>query len=369
MEKLTVPFVNLKAQYFAIKEEIDMAIQDVILKSSFVGGEYVRSFEQNFAAYIGTGHCVGVGNGTDALFIALKCLGVGAGDEVITVANTFIATSEAITSTGARPVFVDCDPSTYNIDAEKIEKVVTRSTKAIVPVHLYGQPADMKSIMEIARKHSLYVVEDAAQAHGSDYEGKRVGTFGDCACFSFFPGKNLGAYGDGGAIVTNNDELAKTIRMYANHGRLDKFGHDFEGVNSRLDGMQAAILDVKLRHLEEWTVRRREIARVYDNSLGDVCVTPKIGANVGHVYHLYVIRVKDRERIKSGLEQRGVSTGIHYPTPLPYLKAYAYLGSTPIDFPVSYFLKDEILSLPMHGSMTDEEVHYVIKELKTLIAV
>jgi len=369
MRKVTIPFVDLKAQYLSIKEEIDDAIQNVIVNSSFIGGEYVKLFEQNFAKYIGSRHCIGVGNGTDALSIALKGLGIKAGDEVITAANTFIATSEAITLTGAHAVFVDCDPVTYNIDVNKIEEQITERTKVIIPVHLYGQPANMDDISRIAKKYGLFIIEDAAQAHGADYKGRRTGTFGDCACFSFFPGKNLGAYGDGGAIVTNNDDFAKTMRMYANHGRLDKFGHEFEGTNSRLDGLQAAILDVKLKYLDLWNERRLEIAEEYSKGLSGIAVTPTVLPDIKPVYHLYVIRIKGRDRLKEQMEKNGISTGIHYPVPLPYLKAYAYRGYRPEDFPVSYGYKDEILSLPIHGNMTDEHVEYVIKELKNLTPV
>ncbi|HEY3278328.1 MAG TPA: DegT/DnrJ/EryC1/StrS family aminotransferase [Syntrophorhabdaceae bacterium] len=367
MERLTIPFVDLKAQYLSIKREVDEAIENVIAKSSFIGGDYVKSFERNFSAYVGARHCIGVGNGTDALAISLKCAGVKSGDEVITAANTFIATSEAITLAGGRPVFVDCDPVTFNIDAQKIEERITERTKAIVPVHLYGQPADMEGIGMIAKKHNLRVIEDAAQAHGASLGERKVGTLGDCACFSFFPGKNLGAYGDGGAVVTDNDDLAKMVRMYANHGRLDKFGHEFEGTNSRLDGLQAAILDVKLKHLEEWTARRIAVAGAYDRGLAGICVTPEKRAGVKHVYHLYVIRVKEREKVKAALEERGIATGIHYPIPLPYLKAYEYMRSTPEDYPVSYSMKDQILSIPMHGSMTEEHVSYVIDQIKNVL--
>ncbi len=360
---MKIPFVDLKAQYNSIKSEIDRVISDVIEEGAFVGGRYVKTFEQNFADYVGTKHCIGVGNGTDALFVALKALGVGKGDEVITAANSFIATSEAITMTGARVVFVDCDKNTYNIDVNLIEKSIVKRTKAIVPVHLYGQSADMDGILALAKKNSLFVVEDAAQAHGAKYKDKNVGTFGDCACFSFFPGKNLGAYGDGGAVVTNDDGLAKKIRMFANHGRVEKYNHEFEGINSRLDGLQAAILNVKLSHLDKWNKRRQVIAEVYNEELRDIVVTP-FACNGQHVYHLYVIRVKNRDRIKDFLADNGVSTGIHYPVPLPFLKAYAYLGHEPEDFSVSFVCKDQLLSLPIYGDMTDEQVNYVIDQLK-----
>jgi dTDP-4-amino-4,6-dideoxygalactose transaminase len=361
---MKIPFVDLRMQYLSIKDEIDQAVNNVIMDSAFIGGKYLKVFENNFANFIGTKHCVGVGNGTDALFIALKALGIRGGDEVITVANSFIATSEAITATGARVVFVDCDEATYNIDVRKIENAVSKKTKAIIPVHLYGQPADMDAVLGIAKRHSLFVIEDSAQAHGAIYKDKGVGSFGDCACFSFFPGKNLGAYGDAGAIVTNNDALALKIRKFANHGRVEKYNHEFEGFNSRLDGLQAAILDVKLKYLDKWTDRRRAVAEMYNKGLRDIAIIPAVLPDVRHVYHLYVIRIKERAKVKIVLEKKGVSTGIHYPIPLPLLSAYGYLGHKPDDFPVSYMLKDEILSLPISSDITDEQVCYVIEQLK-----
>jgi len=364
---MQIPFVDLRAQYESIKEEIDQAISDVILDSAFIGGKYIKTFERNYANYLGAKHCVGVGNGTDALFIALKVLGAGKGDEVITAANSFIATSEAITMTGAKVVFVDCDKNTYNIDVQKIEKAITNKTKAIIPVHLYGQPADMDPIIEIAQKYNLYIVEDSAQAHGGVYKGRKVGTIAPLACFSFFPGKNLGAYGDAGAIVTNDEKLAEKTRMFANHGRKEKYNHEFEGVNSRLDGLQAAILDVKLKYLEKWTERRRSIAKVYDEELKDIVTTPAVLPDVRHVYHLYVIRIENRKKVREFLAEKEIHTGIHYPVPLPFLKAYSYLRHKPQDFPVTYSLKDEILSLPIHGNMTDDQVEYVIKQLKVAV--
>jgi dTDP-4-amino-4,6-dideoxygalactose transaminase len=364
---MRIPFVDLKTQYLSIKDEIDQAMSKVIMDSAFIGGKYLRTFENNFANYIGTKHCIGVGNGTDALFVSLKALGIKEGDEVITVANSFIATSEAITAAGARVVFADCGDKTYNIDTSKIENAVSKRTKAIIPVHLYGQPADMDAIMQIAQRHSLFVVEDAAQAHGAQYKGKRIGTIGDCACFSFFPGKNLGAYGDAGAIVTDDDGLARRARMFANHGRVEKYNHEFEGFNSRLDGLQAAVLNVKLRHLEKWTERRGAIATIYNEGLKDAVITPAVSPEVRHVYHLYVVRVKERDEIRKFLDEKGISTGIHYPVPLPFLRAYSYLGHGHGEFPVSYALKDEILSLPIHGDMADEQVYYVIKQLKEAV--
>jgi dTDP-4-amino-4,6-dideoxygalactose transaminase len=360
---MIVPLVDLRRQYLSINSEIDAAVKNVIADSAFIGGKYQKSFETNFASYVGARHCIGVGNGTDALYIALKSLGVGEGDEVITAANSFVATSEAVTLTGARVVFVDCDKYTYNADARRVEQAVTARTRAIIPVHLYGQPADMDPIMEVAGKYGLYVVEDAAQAHGARYRGRGVGTFGHCACFSFFPGKNLGAYGDAGAVVTSDDDIAVRVRMYANHGRLDKYNHEFEGVNSRLDGMQAAILDVKLKHLEEWTERRIAAARMYDEGLSGHAVIPSSPPGARHVYHQYVVRVKGRDAVARSLAESGVATGIHYPVPLPFLKAYKYLGHKEGDFPMAFALKDEILSLPMHGGIGDDEVRYVIEQL------
>lgn len=364
---MKIPFVDLKAQYYSIKEEIDQAISNVIQDSAFIGGEYAKAFEQSFADYVGVKNCVGVGNGTDALYIALKAIGISDGDEVITAANTFIATSEAITLTGARVVFVDCNEESYNINVDKLEQAITGKTKAIIPVHLYGQPANMDEIKKTALKYDLFVVEDAAQAHGAEYKRQKVGTYGDIACFSFYPGKNLGAYGDAGAIVTNNDELARKARMFANHGRIEKYNHEFEGTNSRLDGLQAAILDVKLKHLDKWIERRRTIAKMYDAGLKDIVITPSVLSNVKHVYHLYVIRIKNRDKVRELLADKGIATGIHYPIPLPFLKAYSYLGHKPTDFPVAYSMKDEILSLPIHGDMTDEQVEYVIAGLKDIV--
>ena len=337
------------------------------MDSAFVGGNYVKFFERNFADYIGAKHCIGVGNGTDALYISLKASGIGKGDEVITVANSFIATSEAITMTGAKVVFVDCDKDTYNIDTQKIEDAITEKTKAIIPVHLYGQPAEMDSITEIAEKYNLYIMEDSAQAHGAKYKNRNVGNLGTCACFSFFPGKNLGAYGDAGAIVTNNNELAVNARMYANHGRKEKYNHEFEGVNSRLDGLQAAILDVKLKHLERWNERRRVIAKSYDERLSDTIITPKTLPGIRHTYHLYVVRLNKRDKVIEKLNEKKIATGIHYPIPLPFLKAYEYMGYKPEDFPVAHSLKNEILSLPIHGDMPDEQVNYVIKQLNNIV--
>lgn len=363
----SIAFVDLGRQYRDIKEEIDKAISDVISKTAFVGGPFLKSFEDAFSAFCGMRHCIGVGNGTDGLFLALKALGIGRGDEVITAANSFIATSEAVTMTGAQVVFVDIHPRTYNIDVEKIEEKITDKTKAIIPVHLYGQPADMDPILQIARKHNLKVVEDAAQAHGATYRGRRVGSLGDIACFSFYPGKNLGAYGDGGAIVTDNDEWARKSRMLANHGRVEKYDHDMEGVNSRLDGLQAAILAVKLKHLPEWNERRRKNAALYNDLLkGSGFEIPFEMNDVRSVYHLYVIKGRKgvREKLQSYLNSRGISTGVHYPIALPNLKAYCYLGHREVDFPEATAASREIVSLPMFPELEPSEIEYVAENIR-----
>ena len=358
---MMVPFVDLKTQYHNIKGEITEAVNNVMEDSAFIGGKYVEKFESEFAKFCGAKFCIGVGNGTDAIFIALKMLGIGPGDEVITAANSFIATSEAISLTGARVVFCDVSETTRNINPDLIEEKITDKTKAIVPVYLYGQPADMDRIVEIAKKNNLYIVEDCAQAHGAEYKGKGAGTFGEVSCFSFYPGKNLGAYGDGGAIITDNENLAEKIRMYANHGRSAKYDHEFEGVNSRLDGMQAAILSVKLKHIKKWNSMRNSNARIYNEKLkgvGDI-ITPMIYDDRGHVFHLYVIRTMERDRLKKFLADNDISSGIHYPIALPNLKAYSYLKHKPEDFPVSSKLQNEILSLPMYPELTEEQIDYI----------
>jgi len=363
---MRIPLVDLKAQYFCIKYEIDEAISRAIEDSAFIKGKYVECFEENFARAIGVRNCIGVGNGTDAIQIALKVLGIGQGDEVITAANTFIATSEAITATGARAVFADVDPSTYTIAPDAVEVKISERTKAIVPVHLYGHPADMDAISSIAKKHSIRVVEDAAQAHLSKYRGRSIGTFGVSACYSFYPGKNLGAYGDAGAIVTDDDDVAKRIRMYANHGRTSKYDHEFEGMNSRMDGIQGAILDVKLCYLRQWTEKRRHIAACYRQFLANIpgVELPIEGENVKHVYHLFVVRVKEREGLQKHLTSKGISTGIHYPIALPNLTAYRYLGHSPSDFPVASQYQGEILSLPMYPELTEEQIQFVSDQIK-----
>jgi len=371
LETITrIPFVDLKAQYGSIKQEIDDAIAKVISQTAFIGGPFVKEFEEAFARYSGTDHCVGLANGTDALFIALKALGVGPGDEVITVANSFIATSEAIKAAGAQVVFVDCDSNTYNIDVTEIEAKITKKTKAIIPVHLYGQPADMDPIVALAKKYNLRIIGDAAQAHGALYKGRKIATYADITCYSFYPGKNLGAYGDGGALVTANQEWAIAARMFANHGRTKKYDHDLEGVNSRLDGIQAAVLTVKLRHIEQWTESRRRNAYGYNEALkGAGVVTPKELDGVRAVYHLYVVRVPAdrREQIQDLLKAVGIDTGIHYPIALPYLNAYRHLGHQIPNFPVALKASQEIVSLPMFPELTEPQIEYVAREISRVI--
>jgi dTDP-4-amino-4,6-dideoxygalactose transaminase len=363
-----IQLVDLKAQYLTIKEEVDAVISDVLTKTAFIGGAYVKDFEDAFAAFCGAKYCVGVANGTDALFVTIKCMGIGSGDEVIVPANTFIATAEAVTQAGARVVFADIDPKTYNIDAAKLEGKITKKTKAIIPVHLYGQPADMDAILALAKKYNLKIIEDSAQAHGAAYKGRTIGSMGDAACFSFYPGKNLGAYGDAGAVVTNDQGLANEVRMFANHGRLDKYDHKLEGVNSRLDALQAAILGVKLKHLAAWSEARRTNAYAYNRLLeGAGVVTPYEIDGVKAVYHLYVIRVpkEQRAKLQAHLQEKGISTGIHYPIALPNLKAYAYLNHTGADFPEATKASQEILSLPMYPELKDGDIQYISEAIKS----
>lgn len=364
---MNIPFVDLKHQYKSIKREIDQSISEVIAQTAFVGGPYPKSFEKAFANYCGVKHCIGVGNGTDALHISLKALDIGSGDEVITAANSFIATSEAISMTGARVVFVDIDPGTFNINVNKIQKKVTQKTKAIVPVHLYGQPVDMDPILDIAKQYNLKVIEDAAQAHGAMYKGRQIGSMGDAACFSFYPGKNLGAYGDAGAVVTDDDVVAEKVRMIANHGRIEKYNHKFEGMNSRLDGIQAAILEVKLKHLPKWNEKRRYIANLYNKYLHESGVLiPSEIREVKAVYHLYIVRVPDgrRDDLKEYLKSQGVTTGIHYPVALPSLTAYRYLNHKEKDFPEASKASQEILSLPMFPELVETQIAFVAEKIK-----
>jgi dTDP-4-amino-4,6-dideoxygalactose transaminase len=358
---MSVPFVDLKAQYASIKDEIDAAVAAVLTDTQFVGGAHLEAFEAAFAAYCGVEYALGVGNGTDALELALRACGIGAGDEVITAPNTFIATAEAITNVGAQVVFADVDPQTCTLDPQRVDAAITRRTRAIIPVHLYGRPADMDALLALAQERKLRVIGDAAQAHGALWKGRRIGTLGDAVCFSFYPGKNLGAYGDGGAVVTSDPDIAKRVSMLRNHGRTEKYEHACEGVNSRLDGLQAAVLAVKLRHLEDWTNRRRMVARQYHSLLASVpgIAVPAPEKDVRAVYHLYVIRTSRRDALQKRLAQAGIATGIHYPIPLHLQPAYARLELRPGRFPQAERQAQEILSLPMYAELAKEQVDLV----------
>lgn len=362
---MLIPFVDLKAQYQNIKSEINQAIQSVIDETAFIRGKYVAEFEKVYAEKYGVKHCISVANGTDAIYITLKALGIGSGDEVITVANSWISTSETISQVGAKPVFVDIEPSYYTIDASKIEEKITPRTKAIIPVHLYGQPAEIDVIKNICDKHSLYLLEDCAQAHFAEYMGQKVGTFGIAGTFSFYPGKNLGAYGDAGAIVTNDDDLAKKITMFANHGALKKHHHEMEGINSRLDGLQAAILLAKLPYIHEWNYKRYERSMLYNKLLKEVggIITPEVRTNATHIFHLYVIRTQKRDELQQYLDEKGIQTAIHYPVALPFMKAYSYLNHKPQDFPVAFQCQREILSLPMYPELLPDQITYIVKSI------
>lgn len=368
---MKIPFVDLRAQYDHIKPEIDAAIASVIADSAFVGGyenRYVRNFEEAFADYLKAVHCIGCANGTDSIEILLKAMNIGPGDEVIVPAHSWISTSEAVTTVGARPVFVDTHPDYYTLDARLIEASITPRTKAIIAVHLYGLAAEMDEILAVARKHRLRVLEDCAQAHGAEYKGTKVGTLGDAASFSFFPGKNLGAYGDAGCMVTKDPELARRARMLANHGQLAKHNHVIEGRNSRLDGLQAAVLGVKLKHLPQWTALRRKHAQRYDSLLAPLGVhTPSAPAYSSHVYHLYVVQFVNREMVQRDLSQAGISTGVHYPKALPFLTAYANHKHAPEDFPVAARHMDRVLSLPMYPELTAEQIESVVSAVAAAV--
>ncbi|MEQ1762780.1 MAG: DegT/DnrJ/EryC1/StrS family aminotransferase [Pyrinomonadaceae bacterium] len=358
-----VPFVDLKAQYAAIKDELDAAITKAVSETAFISGRYAAGFESQFAKYIGTDHCVAVANGTDAIEIGLRAIGVEPGDEVLVPANTFIATAEGVSNIGATPVFVDVDAASYTIDPQAIEAKMTPRTKAIIPVHLYGLPAEMDAIVSIAERHGLKILEDCAQAHGSTYKGKTVGTFGDAATFSFYPSKNLGAFGDAGAIVSGDKAVADRARLIANHGQFEKNRHTIVGRNSRMDGIQAAVLSVKLPHLDGWLERRRTRAELYNKLLSSRLPVPTAPEYSRHTFHLYVTRVRERERVVEKLTAAGIETGLHYPTAIPFMEAYAHLGHTPSDFPVAYQQMSEIVSLPMYAELSDEMVEYVCENL------
>lgn len=362
---MNVPFVDLQRQYQQHKTEIDQAIHEVLDESIYLGGRKIKSFEDQFAQQCGTKHCVGVANGTDALYTTLKILGIGKGDEVITSACSWISTSGTISQTGAKPVFVDIGED-YLIDVKQIESNINSKTKAIIPVHLYGQMANMKAIAKVAEKYNLMIIEDSAQAHLAEREGLFVGEVSKAATFSFYPSKNLGAYGDAGAIVTNCEQLAEKCRQFANQGQLVRHQHKLEGINSRLDTIQAAILSVKLKYLSEWTAQRRKIAKQYNEALKGVSGLrlPIVNSNSNPVYHLYVVSAENREGLQNYLKSNEISTAIHYPTPLPFLDCYQDLNHKAEDFPVAHAESSKILSLPIFPEMTTKEVDYVCESVR-----
>lgn len=384
---MTVPFLDLKSQHEPIKEELDAAIQAVVAHSAFAGGSFVETFETEWAAYCGCDHAVGVGSGTEALWAALLAVGVGPGDEVVTVPNTFIATAEAISFCGAEPVFVDIDEHTYNMDAARLESFLgknctydrrtrtltdtatNRTVKAVIPVHLYGQMADMAPIMAAAGEYGLPVIEDASQAHGAEDNGRRAGSVARAGCFSFYPGKNLGAFGEAGAVVTNDEDLARTMRIFRDHGQRAKYHHRIIGWNSRMDGIQGAVLSVKRRYLDEWNDRRRRAAGWYRDRLAGVdgLALPEESAGARHVYHVYAVRCADRDRLIDDLKAAGVHCGIHYPVPIHLQDAYAHLGLSEGRFPVSEACAKEVVSLPMHPDLTEEQVEAVCTAIENAV--
>ncbi len=363
---MRVPFIDLELQHAPLRKELLQAIGDVIDAGTFAGGPFVERFEREFAAYCDVGFAVGVGSGTEALWLTLLAMGIGPGDEVVTVPMGFPATVEAIHFTGAKPVFVDIDQRTYTMDPTALEQGLTSRTKAIIPVHLFGQSADMDPILEISRKRGLRVIEDAAQAHGARYKGRRVGSLGDAGCFSFYPGKNLGALGEGGAVVTTDEALARTLRMLRNHGQSGKNRHAMIGWNSRMDGIQAAVLGIKLRYLDVRNHQRRQCARRYDRGFAGLpdLIAPYVGDGRRHVFHIYAVRVTDRRRVISELEAKGIGCGVHYPTPIHLQPAYRTLGYRRGDFPVAEQCAEEFVSLPMFPEMTPRHSAHVIAAVR-----
>jgi len=368
---MKVPFLDLKVQYESIRDEIAIALQEVLDNTAFAGGPFVEKFEKEFASFCQCEFAIGVSSGTTALWLTLLGLGIGAGDEVITIPNTFIATTEAISFSGAKPAFVDIDEQTYNINPELLEGAITPRTKAIIPVHLYGQTADMDHIMEIARAHGLFVIEDACQAHGAEYKGRRAGSIGDAGCFSFYPGKNLGAYGEAGAVVTNNAELAEKIRMFRDHGQAKKYYHSIIGWNARMDGFQGAVLSVKLKHLPAWNQARRKNAQLYNDFLADVddVIAPAEADYARHVYHIYAIRTQNRDALIRALTEKEIHCVIHYPIPIHLQDAYKFLGYKKGSFPVAEKCAEELVSLPMFPKMRREHIEAVIKEISKIIVI
>jgi len=383
---MKVPFLDLKAQYESIRGEIQTAINQVLENAAFAGGPFVAQFEKQFAEFCGCKHAIGVGSGTDALWLSLLALGIGEGDEVITVPNTFIATAEAISFCGATPVFVDIEEQTYNMDPNKLEDFLKKRVgacgaaprhrsrslrpRAVIPVHLFGQPTDMDPILELSRRYDLSVIEDACQAHGAKYKGRNAGTIGDAGCFSFYPGKNLGAYGEAGAIVTNDDALAEKVRMLRDHGQAKKYYHNRIGWNARMDGIQGAVLGVKLKHLPSWNEARRQHARRYNELLAEIDAihTPIESSYAKHIYHVYAIRGPRRDALISYLGERGISSGIHYPVPLHLQRAYSSLGLDNGGYPAAERCCGDFVSLPMYPELTNEQIIYVAEEIKRFYA-
>lgn len=362
---MKIPFVDLNVQYQSIKNEIDPAISNVINRSAFVLGDEVKLFEKEFAEFCDAPHAIGVDSGYSALELILRAFGIGPGDEVITTANTFIATALSVWACGARPVFVDIDPHTYIMDPELIEPAITEKTRAILPVHLYGHPADMDAINSIARENDLVVVEDACQAHGANYKGKRVGGLGDASAFSFYPSKNLGAYGDGGIVVTRNPSVAEKVRILRDVGQTGKNIHPIKGFNHRLDNLQAAVLLTKLPHLMDWNNGRRNAAALYNRYLTDLpVIAPQAATWAEHVYHLYVIRVANRDELQKNLAAAGVASGIHYPTPIHLQPAFLDLSYSPGSFPITEAIADEILSLPIYPELDEDSIEYTASKIR-----
>jgi dTDP-4-amino-4,6-dideoxygalactose transaminase len=365
-----IPYVDLKAQYRSIKPEIDAAIARALENAQFILGPAVAAFEKEFAQYTGAAAAIGLNSGTSALHLALLAAGIGPGDEVITVPFTFVATVASIGYCGAKPVFVDIDPVSFTMDATRIEAAITPRTKAILPVHLYGQPADMDPIMEIARRHNLIVIEDAAQAHGAEYKGRRVGSIGDMGCFSFYPGKNLGAYGEGGAVVTGNPAYERTVRMLRDWGAEKKYIHQLKGYNYRMEGIQGAILHVKLRHIEAWTEARRAHAAEYSRLLHDSGIgVPRAMPYARHVWHVYAVRTQDRQGLQDALQRQEIQFGVHYPIPIHLQPAWAELNYSAGDFPHAEKAADEVLSLPIYPELTPENIHSVVGAIQNAGAI
>ncbi len=364
---MQIPFLDLKAHHDSMREELETAIREVIDSNAFAGGPFVAKFEQDFARFCGATSAIGVGNGTDALWLTMLALGIGAGDEVITVPMTFMATAEAISHCGAKPVFVDIDERTYTLDPDLLERAISPRTRAIIPVHLFGQTADMDAILEIARRRGLPVIEDACQAHGAEYRGRKAGSIGTAGCFSFYPGKNLGALGEAGAVVTNNEALRNKIQILRDHGQAKKYHHALIGWNARMDGIQGAALRVKLKHLDRANQARRANARFYEQQLAEVeeVILPTEAEYARHVYHLYVVRVQDRDRVLQAMANRGIACGIHYPIPVHLQEAYRFLGHRKGSFPVAERCAEEFLSLPMYPELTATQMGAVVQELKT----